>query len=262
MRNAKESSIDGPVSCPACGAKVSGKFCSDCGATLRPGHCQRCRSELGAGAKYCSECGAAASPGTAGAGSGWTAPRLVTAFAGIAFLAVLITQLAARNDNPPESAGAPVAMMGGGVAPDISSMSPRQQAAALYDRVMRLHEQRKADSVEFFMPMALQSFASIPDIDADGRYDMARLAMVGGSMDVARAQVDTLLRADSTHLLGLMAAIDVARAKGDAATAARLESKLIASESRERARKLPEYEAHAGEIDRVLERLKSPAKRE
>lgn len=53
---------------------------------------------------------------------------------------------------------------------------------------MRLHEQRKADSIAFFAPMALASYAAIPDIDLDARYDMARIAMVAGALPARGAR--------------------------------------------------------------------------
>jgi len=36
-------------------------------------------------------------------------------------------------------------------------MSPEERATRLYNRVMLLHTQGKADSAEFFLPMALQA---------------------------------------------------------------------------------------------------------
>ena len=134
-------------------------------------------------------------------------------------------------------------------------MSPRERAARLYDRVMRLHEERKADSVSFFAPMALQSYAAIPDVDIDARYYIARIAMVAGAMAVARAHADTILRSDSTHLLGLLLSADLERANNNTKKATELEAKLVASAARERARNLPEYEAHGREITSVLDRL-------
>jgi hypothetical protein len=140
-------------------------------------------------------------------------------------------------------------------APDISSLSPQERVARLYDRVMRLHEERKMDSVAFFAPMALGAYASITDLDLDSRYDMARIALVAGALPVARAQGDTILRRDSTHLLGLLLGADLARAGNDEARAKRLEATFVSSLVRERKRQLPEYAAHAAEIESAEKRL-------
>ena len=177
-------------------------------------------------------------------------------------MAVIVLVAVRIGQRPGPSAGGSGAAMpaGAGPAPDISAMSPRERAARLYDRVMRLHEERKSDSVAFFAPMALASYAEIPDMDLDARYDMARIAMVAGAIPVARAQSDTILRRDSTHLLGLLLGADLARFSKDEAAAKRMEAKFIAVAPREQQRKLPEYEAHGQEIESALRRLTATAK--
>jgi hypothetical protein len=153
-----------------------------------------------------------------------------------------------------------VAVQGAAGAPDISNMSPRERAGHLYDRVMRLHQEQKRDSVSFFAPMALNAYAAIPDIDMDGRYDMARIAMVAGAFPLARAQSDTMLQRDSTHLLGLLLGADLARAANDEPRAKRMETTFVKVANRERQRNLPEYEAHSAEIESALNRL-TPARK-
>jgi hypothetical protein len=244
--------------CPACGSPVEGKFCPECGTPVGGAPCPRCESPLAAGAKFCAECGAAAGAQRADSRVGWfTGPRAVGGLAALALVVVVTAQLGSQMG----TTGAPSAVQAGPAAStDISNLSPRDAASRLYDRVMRLHEERKTDSVAFFAPMALTAYASIPDMDADARYDMARIAMVAGQMPVARAQADTILRADSTHLLGLLLGADVARAAGDVARAKRMETLFVASADRERARRLPEYEAHGREIESVLARLRATTK--
>jgi membrane protease subunit (stomatin/prohibitin family) len=48
-------------SCPRCGVSVpeNAKFCSECGASLRPAACPQCGNAVTPGAKFCIECGAA-----------------------------------------------------------------------------------------------------------------------------------------------------------------------------------------------------------
>ena len=165
-------------------------------------------------------------------------------------------QIGIRTANTASSTPVAISANGGSNGPpDISNLSPRDRADRLYDRMMRLHEERKTDSVSFFAPMALQAYAAIPDQDAHTRYDMARIAMVAGTLPVAQAQADTILRGDSTHLLGLILAADLARAANDMAKATKLEATLLAQLARERARNLPEYQAHDREITSVVERL-------
>ncbi len=46
------------VRCPSCGKPCgTGKFCSNCGASLAPKNCPSCGAALADGAKFCAECG-------------------------------------------------------------------------------------------------------------------------------------------------------------------------------------------------------------
>lgn len=48
------------VTCPNCGANVTGKFCGECGTKIEvqgPKHCTNCGAELGTNDKFCGECG-------------------------------------------------------------------------------------------------------------------------------------------------------------------------------------------------------------
>jgi hypothetical protein len=267
MDRSNQSSTQPSVTCPACGAAVAGKFCSECGTPLGRSRCKHCDAEIAAGSRFCAECGAPVAAGaastTTATGSPWlTKPLVVVSLAAVALVVIVVLQLGSRSGPASDSAPPRLPLAGGGgTAPDISSLTPRDRAARLYDRIMRLHQERKTDSVAFFAPMALASYAEIPDMDDDARYDMARVAMVAGAIPLARAQADTILRRDSTHLLGLLLGADVARAANNQVAASKLEATFVASAARERARNLPEYQAHSSEIESALARLGGPAKR-
>jgi hypothetical protein len=174
-----------------------------------------------------------------------------------ALVVVLAFRIGARSA-PGAGVATAVTLQGGeagATAPDISNMSPRERAARLYDRVMRAHEEQKRDSAAFFASMALNAYGAIPDLDLDGRYDAARIAMVVGALPVARAQDDTILQRDSTHLLGLLLGADLARAANNEARAKQMEASFVAASDRERKRNLPEYQAHSAEIESALRRL-------
>ena len=89
-------------------------------------------------------------------------------------------------------------------------MSPRERADRLYDRVMRLNEEGKTDSVDFFAPMVTSAYQMLGTLDLDQHYDLGRVGEVTGAAPLARAEADTILRADPTHLLGLALAARVA----------------------------------------------------
>jgi hypothetical protein len=137
-------------------------------------------------------------------------------------------------------------------APDISNLSPRERADRLFDRVMRLSSEGKTDSVRFFAPMALSVYQSLGPLDADLRYDFGRVAEVAGAAEIARAQADSILASDSTHLLGLVLGARAAQLRGDSAAARTFSRRLLAAEPSESAKKLPEYERHQGDILEAL----------
>jgi len=232
--------------CSACGANASGKFCNACGTPLGANACRSCGATLPAGARFCNECGTSVAAGAAprGAEAAAGAPTQDNAVAkylpwGLA--AVLLVAVSAYFIN------------GASTAPDIANMSPRERASRLYDRIMRYTEQGKADSAQFFAPMALASFEMLgAELDTDARYDYGRVAAVTGNLVIAAAQADTILQAAPTHLLGLSLRARTATARGDAATAATAWKSFLASRDGELKKNLPEYQMHAADIEQSV----------
>lgn len=153
------------------------------------------------------------------------------------------------------SAEAPLATVGapGTVrAPDISSLTPRERADRLFDRVMRLSSEGKTDSVRFFAPMAISVYQVLGPLDADLRYDFGRVAEAAGDAAIATAQADTILRTDPTHLLGLVLAARASELRGDTTATREFHRRLLAAETTEGTRSLPEYERHRSDILEAL----------
>jgi len=175
------------------------------------------------------------------------------AVAGIALLAVIALAAGQRFGRGPASQ-APVEPQpaGGARAPDISALSPSERAERLYDRIMGAAERGRVDSVRFFMPMALQAYEALGNLTVDQRYDLGRLAEVAGDASLASAQADTILRAQSGHLLGLVLASRAARLRGDVAAERRFLEQLAKGERAERQKQLPEYLLHQNDIDIAL----------
>ncbi|HEU4996666.1 MAG TPA: hypothetical protein VFT29_17740 [Gemmatimonadaceae bacterium] len=132
-------------------------------------------------------------------------------------------------------------------------MSPDERADRLFNRVMRLSSEGKADSAAFFGPMALSALEALTPLDAHRRYDMGLVALVTGDVSRAAAQGDTILAQRPTHLLGLVLAARAADARRDAAARNNFRRRLLAAESAERARALPEYTDHAADIRAAVE---------
>jgi Double zinc ribbon len=267
------SVVTSPRTCPSCGARADGRFCASCGAPLDGASCRTCASTLTPGARFCHHCGTPVGAAITGATEerGSTAlPWVVASIALVALIALVAAQrfsspTATRLDAPMNAL--PQAQLGEvpsdqpmGRAPDISQLTPRERADRLFDRIMALHERGRADSIQFFAQMAIPAYQMLQPLDLDARYDMGRIAEVAGFADFARAQADTILRAEPNHLLGLVLAIRAARLAGNEPAARGFERRLIAAEPAERRRSLVEYTRHRTDIDGALDvaRVESP----
>jgi hypothetical protein len=136
-------------------------------------------------------------------------------------------------------------------------MSPEEQAQRLFDRVIRYDEEGKRDSLQFFAPMAITVYQQMRTPTTDQRYDLGRIGEVTGDYTIAKAQADTILQGNPTHLLALSLA---ARMTVDPKQRAALESRLLAAEASERAKRLPEYEGHAADLERAVADAKKGAR--
>jgi len=214
-------------------------------------NCHACGAQLAGTARFCHKCGAQVG-GASPQATGWRGglPWGVAGVAVGALLTVLALRLGAGSreqgagrqaDTPAPSSLLP--------APDISQMSPEERATRLYNRVMSLHSQGKADSAEFFLPMALQAYAMLPALDVDARYHIGVLALTGGNGAAALAQADTIRHAVPTHLFAFMLrarALELAR---DATGALRAYRDFLRNEKGERAKQRPEYAEHGQNLD-------------
>lgn len=143
---------------------------------------------------------------------------------------------------------------GGVRAPDISNLSPTEIADRLFDRVMRLNDQGKSDSVAFFAPMAVQAYQMVESeqghpLDADQRFDVGRIGEVAGALQIAKAEADTILQQHPDHLLGLLLAAQAARLSGNTSALNEYKATFERVKARELAKNLPEYKRHAADID-------------
>jgi len=110
------------------------------------------------------------------------------------------------------------------------------------------------------LSMAISAYQMIGQLNADQRYDMGRIAEVAGALPLARAQADSILREQPSHLLGLVLAARVATLDKDAAKLRQVESRLLAVERTELARALPEYQRHEADIMSALAQARRGAR--
>ena len=253
--------------CPSCGAAASGRFCNACGAALNAA-CRECGNPLPAGARFCNECG---TPAVAPAGSARRAlllPWLLTGAAVVALVATLLVNddreapaapvqaVAAAPSPGPLPSGAPAAGNPGAV--DLGSMTPRQAADRLFNRVMQNVSSGDTAGAKQFLRMAVAAYDRARPLDSDGRYHLAVLQLVGGDLDAARAQSDTILSENPKHLFGLFTGAQAAQGRGDTAAAVSLYRRFLAAFDAETARKdVVEYADHS----QALPAMKAEAER-
>jgi hypothetical protein len=267
--------------CRACGAHVTGKFCSECGTPAAPAQCASCGAELSAGARFCHRCGTAA-PGAARA-SGAGAPGIAAAAttgvslgrqdrmpwiaAGLVILVALgaIVWNVLRNEPEPAGGGAsqapPPGLAGPGLsgpAPDISQMTPRERFDRLFNRVMTAAEQGDSATVVNFTPMALGAYAQLDTVNVDARYHAAVLNAQVGDFAAARALADTILAEVPGHLFGWVIRGEVARLENDPATLAEARRGFLAAYDAEMAANRVEYLEHRPVLDRFRAEAATP----
>ena len=210
--------------------------------------CHACGAPLAATAKFCHKCGAQVGGGQAAA---WQVglPWGVAGAALGALLTVVVFRLGTSTGDGRRETGDAAAPASRLSPPDISQMSPEERATRLYNRVMILHSQGKADSAEFFLPMALQAYAMLPALDVDGRYHIGVLDLTGDDDAGALAQADSIRRAVPTHLFAAMLRARALELRRDAAGARRAYAEFLRNEAAERARRRPEYAEHKDNLD-------------
>lgn len=223
---------------------AAARFCSDCGARLNPN------------ARFCHACGSSVTGGGPRASESSGSPKMVRwALPAVVVLLVVVISLVQSWGRDPATATSDTPL-GATQAPDISSMTPEERADRLFNRVMRLSSEGKADSAAFFGPMALGAIEQLQPLDAHRRYDMGVVSLVMGDAATAKAQSDSILKARPTHLLGLSLAARVAESRGDTAAAGAFRRRLLAAEASELASGLGEYTDHGGDIRIAIEAAK------
>jgi hypothetical protein len=108
---------------------------------------------------------------------------------------------------------------GGGVAPDISNMTPKEQFDRLIDRITTAGEQGDTATLAKFWPMASGAYQNLPpgDRDNDARFHMGWLRVLAGQYAEAGALADTIMSVAPNHLLGYYLRGGIAQARGDTA---------------------------------------------
>ncbi len=237
------------MKCPSCGAAAKGgRFCADCGSALGKPHCTECGHQPPAGAQFCNECGSAIGrSGSRAAGSGnqvawWMAGALL-----LGLIMVIAYPVYGPNRSgaaPPVAAGPAVSTPGTGAPPDLSSMTPREAADRLFNRVMTAVSANDDAEVQFSLPMAIAAHGLAEPLDTDGKFHLVLLQLTGLFNDEALAGAEEILAEQPSHLLGLAMAGDASLALGDSASARAYYGRWLDAYESETLKDLLEYRDH------------------
>jgi hypothetical protein len=237
--------------CPECGKPATGNFCQHCGGKLGGRFCNQCGSKAGPAAAFCNQCGSkidGAGPGRRAAAAAVVGGQNLPWWIAGVTMFVLIVVLGVRMVQPGPAA-APVTTTGGAVAgtgtpPDLNSMTPREAADRLFDRVMRSAESGDSTSARAFMPMAIAAYDRARPLDHDGLYHLAVLNETAGNLDAAVSAAEEILAAEPNHVLALGVAAQASIELGKTAEAESYYRRLLEAYPQEQQRPLPEYEGH------------------
>ncbi|MBI5613097.1 MAG: hypothetical protein HY942_08560 [Gammaproteobacteria bacterium] len=215
--------------CPNCGQPAAGNFCVHCGASLTaPASTRRWNAQT-------------------------LTPWVAVGVAAVALIVAVVT-LVGRGDRAPApmrlelplSATAPAP----GQPPDLASMTPRDAADRLFNRVMAASERGDSEEALRFAPMALQAYDNLGALDNDAHYHVALIHMAKGDIAGTRVHIDALRKAAPGHLLGIMLEHQLAERGGNQADAGRANKAFLAAYAAEMAAGRTEYQDHQDSIER------------
>lgn len=239
--------------CPDCGRPANGNFCQHCGAKLGGRFCNQCGAKAGPAAAFCNQCGATVDGGAGGRRAAAAAvvggQNLPWWIAGAAMF-VLIVVLGVRMVQPggpsaPAAAAPGGVPAGAGMPPDLSSMTPREAADRLFDRVMRSVSASDSVAAQQFLPMAIAAYDRARPLDHDGLFHLSLLNRAAMNLDVALAGAEEVLAAEPNHILALSAAAEAAIDLERLDDAAGYYRRLVEAYPQETTRALPEYQGHS-----------------
>lgn len=136
---------------------------------------------------------------------------------------------------------------------DLSSMTPREVADRLFNRVMSSAEAGDSADVAFFLSKAITSYDMARPLDADGLFHLALLHQTAGDYQASLTAALEVLDSDPDHLLNLAAAAEAAHALGDSEAARGYYQHLLDVYDVEIARDREEYRLHSTMVARLRE---------
>ena len=246
--------------CTQCGAEGRGRFCASCGASVKPVSCHGCGTKVAAGNRFCTSCGTpVGAPGARsartgatdaagggslqkrGGGAGWW---IAGGFVAVVLVAVGIGVLLDSEEDTPAPGSSRASGSVGGAPPDLSSMTPREAADRLFNRVMAAAAREDAAEANSFLPMAINAYGLAQPLDNDGLFHLALLQRAAGEHEESLAAALEGLQANPDHLLNLSAAAEASLQLGEVDAGREHYQRLLDSWEGEMAAGREEYEEH------------------
>jgi len=217
--------------------------------------CTGCGASLSATAQFCHACGAQQGAERK------TMPLPVLALVGFAIVVVvaIVAYSVGRSASSGPGSSPTGTAMGStaGGPPDISNMSPREQADRLFDVVMTAHEQGDFGRVDQFASMALQAYAMVGPLDADAHYHVGLMSAITGNPAEARARIDSMRSVAPNHLLATMLSATVAQMESDTGAVSAAGRKFTQDYDAEIATNRVEYQMHERAITNFKARVEA-----
>lgn len=145
--------------------------------------------------------------------------------------------------------------------PDISSLTPRQAADRLFNRVMSANEHNNLEEALRFAPMAIAAYNRVTDLDADAHYHAGLIYLVLGDLENAERKSRLIKRLVPNHLLALGLEHTVATRRNDREMIALVEAEFLMAYENERNSRRPEYVAHKNSIEQLRDAVRATAVR-
>lgn len=240
------------------------------GSQPQAGACPACGTASVGGALFCHHCGLALRGAAGGISEGMSGGPGWPLYIAIGVFALAVTvgggwlvfvpsgDVTGPSTAPTVRAPAPAPPSRAENPPDLSTMSPREAADRLFNRVMAADERGDKAAVERFSPMALQAYGLVNNLDKDGQYHVGLIHLGRGEFDQAMAQVQKIKRKAPDHLLAITLEHTVALRTGNSAAAARAVAAFKNAYPSEAKIRRPEYTAHQNTITTFDTKFASP----
>ena len=174
--------------------------------------CSKCGATINATAQFCHACGAKQEGDSRPLSPGLIGLVALAVVVVVAVIAYGVGKSAGPSTDASSMAAGATAEM-----PDLSTMTPREQADRLFNRVMMAHESGNAAEMNQFAPMALSAYGMLGDLDADAHYHVGLLYAITGNAAGALAEADSMDAQVPHNLLASMLRSTVAQMTGDQA---------------------------------------------